>query len=172
MKHDNDHHQDQHNDAMTTIMNQHVNSRMVLTRTLQVLRAHDYVSPFAHLLPSLSARTTCSLGRGEISREPVLFIPPSHFSRLFTAIESDFVALTTGIKDGPVNSSVGTAAGANCNDNGASPLNELKRLTLKSKRFGFHMVMLLVSLSTGSHVLQADMFYFGLCIGCIVPLAT
>ena len=157
---------------MTTIMNHDIKNRMVLTRAPQVLRAHDSVSPFAHLLPSLSARTACSLGRGEISREPVLFIPPSHFSRLFTAIESDFVALTTGIKDGLVNPTVGTAAGANRIDNGASPLNELKRLTVRSKRFGFHMVMLLVVLSNVSHVFQADMFYFGLCIGCIVPLAT
>ena len=101
----------------------------------------------------------------------MLFIPPSHFLRLFTAIESDFVALTTGTKDGLVNSSVGTAAGANRSDNAVSPLYELKRLTLRSKRFGFHMVMLCVLCSIDSYVLQADMFYFGLCIGCIVPLA-
>ncbi len=74
----------------------------------------------------------------------MLFIPPSHFSRLFTAIESDFVALTTGTKDGLVNSSAGAATGANRSDNAVSPVYELKRLTLRSKRFGFHMVMLCV----------------------------
>jgi hypothetical protein len=111
-------------------------SHFVFIHIVQILMKHDDVTPFAPLLPSIASRTESTLSHGNTAHQPVLFISPFHFSRLFSDIENDYTALALGIK--------GTTATMNSSsirsDNEVSPLQDLKRLTLKSKRFGFQMV--------------------------------
>ena len=105
-------------------------------RIVQLLMKHDNVTPFAPLLPAIASRTESSLNDGNTTHQPVLFISPFHFSRLFSDIEKDYAALALGIKQ-----TTATAdSGSSRSDNDVLPLQELKRLTLRSKRFGFQMV--------------------------------
>jgi hypothetical protein len=99
--------------------------------------SHDAALPYAPLLPCLSARTGCGSDDAEFLRDLTLFIPPVHFSRLFAAIENDYVALAHGIRNSG-NSIVSSTVSRPVDD--MSPLVDLKRLTLRSKRFGFQMV--------------------------------
>jgi hypothetical protein len=65
-----------------------------------------------------------------------LFSSPSQYSSLFTAIENDYLALVVKGKDGG-------GDGASNDESDVSSLRELKRMTSKSKRFGFQMVSIL-----------------------------
>jgi hypothetical protein len=108
-------------------------------------------------------------GNGDTMRQTTLFSSPSQYERLFAAIETDYLALVVRGRDSSISS------GTN-NDADVSSLRELKRSTSKSERFGFYMVKTLVDVFTyiclSFAPLQADMFYFGLCIGLIAPLAS
>jgi hypothetical protein len=103
---------------------------------VQLLMKHDDVTPFAPLLPSIAARTESTSSNGNTTHQPVLFISPFHFSRLFSDIEKDYAALALGIKQTTATANSGSSR----SDNDVLPLQELKRLTLRSKRFGFQMV--------------------------------
>jgi hypothetical protein len=146
---------------------------------LQLLYAHDSVTPDAALLPALAARA------GNVSGD-MLFIPPSSFSRLFTAIERDYVALA--LRPQAYNE------GTNDNDDiSSSAIRQLKRTTSRQKRFGFEMVLFSMNFSVIVMPVvtclfailrfivifvdlltpcgwQVDVFYFGLCIGFSLPL--
>ena len=70
-----------------------------------------------------------------------LFSSPSQYSSLFTAIENDYLALVVKGKDG-------SGGGASNDDTHDASLRDLKRLTSKSKRFGFQMVNILAECFT------------------------
>jgi hypothetical protein len=89
----------------------------------QLLAHHDAITPFSPLLPLLFARRDCA--GAEV--EPVLFIAPAQFECLFSAIESDYVAVTMrGGQDGSKADDVN--------------LLELRRASSGSKNIGFQIV--------------------------------